>query len=167
MYERILAPIEGSATSQSAFKFALSIARGSGAELIPLFVVEVPISAYEMPGGNPMHVHEALLKEGQRLKDEALAAMQFNGVRGNPRVVEVDAPGGSVPERILDVARATHCDLVVMGTHGRRGVKRLMLGSVAERFVRMSSCPVLLIPGAAFAVETGAASAPETEDASS
>ena len=166
MYERILAPIDGSETSQSAFEFALSIARENGAELTPLFVVEVPIAAYTTPGGDPKYVHEALLKEGERLAGEALAAMRRDGVRGTPRVVEVDTPGGSIPERILEEAHAAHCDLVVMGTHGRRGVKRLMLGSVAERFMRMSCCPVLLIPGGALAGATGTTSAHETEKAS-
>jgi len=167
MFKRILAPIDGSETSQSALESALSVARENGAELIPLFVVDVPMKAYEVPGGDPKYVRKALLNEGQRLADEALAAMQRDGIRGIPRVVEVGTPGASVPERILEEARAANCDLVVMGTHGRRGVKRLMLGSVAERFVRMSYCPVLLIPGGALAAETRAASAHENEKASS
>jgi len=90
-----------------------------------------------------------LLQEGERLKAETLAAMQRENVKGTPRVVEIDAPGGGIPERILEEARATRCDLVVMGTHGRRGVRRLVLGSIAERFARTSCCPVLLVPGSA------------------
>ncbi len=147
MYKRILVPIDGSATAQRAFNYALAMARESHAELIPVYVVDIPMVAYEAPGFDPSIVRDALLQTGEQLKIEASAAMQRDDVKGTLRVVEVDQPGSSIPERILEEARATHCDLVVMGTHGRRGVQRLMLGSVAERFTRMSCCPVLLVPG--------------------
>ncbi|PTB18945.1 universal stress protein UspA [Trinickia symbiotica] len=147
MYQRILAPIDGSETAQRALGFALSLAREIGAELIPLFVIDVPIAAYEAPGFDPSIVRDALQQQGEQLKAESQALMQREKVRGIARVVEVDAPGGNVAERILEEARTTGCDLIVMGTHGRRGVKRFLLGSVAERLVRMSCCPVLLIPG--------------------
>jgi nucleotide-binding universal stress UspA family protein len=147
MYQRILVPTDGSPTAQRAFDYALAMARESNAELIPLYVVDVPVVAYEAPGFDPSIVRDALLESGEQLKIEASAAMLREGVQGTVRVVELDVPGASIPDRILEEARATHCDLVVMGTHGRRGVQRLMLGSVAERFTRISSCPVLLIPG--------------------
>ncbi|MGN6667427.1 MAG: universal stress protein [Trinickia sp.] len=147
MYKRILVPIDGSPTSQRAFDYALAMARESQAELIPVYVIDIPMIAYEAPGFDPSIVRDALLETGERLKTEANAAMERDDVKGISRVLEVDIPGSSIPERILQEARATHCDLVVMGTHGRRGVQRLMLGSVAERFTRMSCCPVLLVPG--------------------
>ncbi|MEX3959003.1 universal stress protein [Trinickia sp. EG282A] len=147
MYQRILAPIDGSESAQRALGFALSLARETGAELIPLFVIDVPIVAYQAPGFDPSIVRDALQQQGEQLKAESQALMQRENVRGTARVVEADAPGGTVAERILEEARATGCDLIVMGTHGRRGVKRFLLGSVAERLVRMSCCPVLLVPG--------------------
>ena len=147
MYKRILVPMDGSETAKRAFDYALSLARESRAELIPLYVIDIPMVAYEAPGFDPSIIRNALLETGEQLKKEASAAMQRDGVKGTPKVVEVDKPGGNVPERILEEARASRCDLVVMGTHGRRGVQRLMLGSVAERFTRMSCCPVLLVPG--------------------
>jgi nucleotide-binding universal stress UspA family protein len=152
MYQRILAPIDGSETAQRALGFALSLAREVGAELIPLFVIDAPIVAYEAPGIDPSIVRGALQEQGQHLKAESEALMQRENVRGAARVVEADKPGGDVAERILEEARATRCDLIVMGTHGRRGVKRFVLGSVAERLVRMSCCPVLLIPGSVEAI---------------
>lgn len=147
MYKRILVPMDGSPTAQRAFDYALAMARESHTELIPLYVVDIPMVAYEAPGFDPSIVRDALLETGEQLKKETSAAMKRDDVKGTPRVVEVDKPGANIPERILEEAHATHCDLVVMGTHGRRGVKRLMLGSVAERFTRMSCCPVLLVPG--------------------
>lgn len=147
MYQRILVPIDGSPTAQRAFDYALALARETHAELIPLYVVDIPMVAYEAPGYDPSIVRDALLETGEELKKDALAAMQREHVSGEPRVVEILAPGIDVAERILEEARAAHSDLVVMGTHGRRGFRRLVLGSVAERFARISCCPVLLIPG--------------------
>lgn len=160
MFQRILAPIDGSDTARRAFDFALETARENGAELIPLYVVAVPIAAYQAPGFDPTIVRDTLFEEGDRLKTEALAAMQREGVKGAPRVVETAVPGGDIAECILDQARTAHCDLVVMGTHGRRGVRRLVLGSVAERFLRMACCPVLLIPGSVEGAAPAAAAAP-------
>jgi nucleotide-binding universal stress UspA family protein len=149
MYQRILAPIDGSDTARRAFDVALAMARENGAELIPLYVVDVPMTAYEAPGFDPSILRDAYLEEGERLKADALAAMKRDGVKGEPRVVEAEAPGRDIAECILNEVRTAHADLVVMGTHGRRGFKRFMLGSVAERFVRIACCPVLLIPGGA------------------
>ena len=153
MYKRILVPIDGSPIAQRAFDHALAMARENHAELIPLYVIDIPIMAYEAPGFDPSIVRDALIETGELLKQEASAALQREDVKGTPRVVEVEQPGSTIAERILEEARATHCDLVVMGTHGRRGVQRLMLGSVAERFARMSCCPVLLVPGSTESAE--------------
>ncbi|MDG0027827.1 universal stress protein [Trinickia sp. Y13] len=157
MYQRILVPIDGSETGQRAFDHAVALARETHAELIPLYVVDIPLVAYEAPGFDPSIVRDALLQTGEELKKEALAAMQRENIKGAPRVVEIKSTGVDIAERILEEARAAQCDLVVMGTHGRRGVRRLLLGSVAERVARMSCCPVLLIPGS---VENAAATPP-------
>lgn len=147
MYNLIMVPIDGSPTSQRAFDSALNAARENHAELIPLFVVDVPLIAYQAPGFDPSIMLEALLREGKQLRSDTLKAMQREGVNGIPRVVEIDRPGMDVAERILQEARSLKADLLVIGTHGRRGLRRLVLGSVAERVARTSSCPVLLIPG--------------------
>jgi nucleotide-binding universal stress UspA family protein len=160
MYKRILAPIDGSDTAAHALEFALKTAREHHAELVPLYVVDVPMLAYDTPGGDPTIVRDALLQEGEYLKTEALAAMQREKVKGAPLVVETSVPGGDIAQCILEEVRATHADLVVMGTHGRRGVRRLVLGSVAERFLRISCCPVLLIPGSLEGAAPAHAAAP-------
>lgn len=146
MYQRILSPIDGSETSLRALGIALRTARESGAELVPLYVVDVPLLAYDAPGIDPSIARNAFLEAGERLKADSLAAMQRENVRGTPRVVEIDVPGSDIAQRILEEASAIQADLVVMGTHGRRGFRRLMLGSVAERFLRIARCPVLLVP---------------------
>jgi len=164
MYQRILVPLDGSPTAQRAFDHALKIARENHAELIPLYVVDIPLAAYEAPGFDPSIVRDAMLETGEQLKRDASAAMQKENVKGAARVVEIDRVGSDIADRILEEARAANCDLVVMGTHGRRGVRRLVLGSVAERFARMSCCPVLLIPGSVDgASDAPAAAMPRTE----
>jgi nucleotide-binding universal stress UspA family protein len=72
--------------------------------------------------------------------------MQGDGVQGSPQLLEVASFGDDFGQQISRTAKASNADLVVMGTHGRRGWRRLVLGSVAERFLRMSKCPLLLVP---------------------
>jgi nucleotide-binding universal stress UspA family protein len=140
MYRSILAPIDGSETSIRAFDAALRIARENHVELRPLNIVDAPLMAYEAPGYDP-----SILRVAQ--------------------VVEADLCGDGIAQCILRVATEMHADLVVMGTHGRRGFQRLVLGSVAERFVRMACCPVLLVPAEHAAVSGAArdAAAPVAE----
>lgn len=146
MYRRILAPIDGSETSARAFDAALRLARDSGAQLVPLYVVDVPLVGADAPGYDPSIVRDALYEEGSHVNAQAVAKMEREGVTGTPRVVETSPLGDDIAHSILRVSNEWAADLVVMGTHGRRGFRRLILGSVAERFLRISSRPVLLIP---------------------
>ncbi|WP_143328468.1 universal stress protein, partial [Caballeronia terrestris] len=84
---------------------------------------------------------------GAHLSAEAVERIKREDVKGTPRVVEVELTGDDIAQRILQSAVEFNADLVVMGTHGRRGWRRLVLGSVAEHFMRIANCPVLLIPG--------------------
>ena len=133
MYRSILAAIDGSETSIRALDAALRLARENHAELRPLYIVDAPLMAYEASGYDPSILRDAMLTEGTRVTNEALGRMRRN-VRGVAQVVEADLCGDGIAQRILRVATEMHADLVVMGTHGRRGFQRLVLGSVAERF---------------------------------
>jgi nucleotide-binding universal stress UspA family protein len=148
MYRHILAAIDGSETSARALDVALQLARESGAELQPLYVVDVPPMVYNAPSYDPSIVRDAFLAEGEHVTDEALARMKHDSVQGAPRIIETNLVDADfdVAHCILHAAADLKADLVVMGTHGRRGVRRLLLGSVAERFLRMAQCPVLMIP---------------------
>jgi nucleotide-binding universal stress UspA family protein len=165
MYRSILAAIDGSETSIRALDAALRLARENHAELRPLYIVDAPLMAYEAPGYDPSILRDAMLTEGTRVTNEALGRMQRDNVRGVAQVVEADLCGDGIAQCILRVATEMHADLVVMGTHGRRGFQRLVLGSVAERFVRMACCPVLLVPAEHAAVSGAArdAAAPVAE----
>ncbi|WP_213765333.1 universal stress protein [Caballeronia sp. dw_19] len=146
MYKRILVAIDGSETSVLALDAALAIAREAGAELQPVYIIDAPLMAYDAPGYDPSLLRNALIKEGTRVTNEALAKMHLQKTRGVARIAEVDLYGDGIAQRLLVAADELKADLVVMGTHGRRGFQRLLLGSVAERFVRMATCPVLLVP---------------------
>lgn len=146
MYKRILVAIDGSETSEHAFDCALQIARSNGAQLQALLVVDNPILAYDAYGYDPTILRNACIAEGERLMANALARMKQENVDGLTRIVDVAPIGEDISERIRISANEFNADLLVLGTHGRRGFKRLCLGSVAERVVRGSRIPVLLVP---------------------
>jgi nucleotide-binding universal stress UspA family protein len=146
MYKRILVAIDGSETSEHAFDTALQLARDDDAQLQPLYVVDNPLMAYDASGYDPTILRDAFVEEGQRLMADALARMKHENVAGAPRIVDVAPIGEDISERIRTSANEFNADLLVLGTHGRRGFKRLFLGSVAERVVRSAILPVLLVP---------------------
>lgn len=149
MYSRILAALDGSQTASAAFDAAIQLAHDTRAELLPLYVIDLPVLAYDMPGCDPSIVRDAFVEEGQIVCTGAQARMTREGVRGEPRSVEVELGTEDVAQCIERVASDWHADLIVMGTHGRSGVRRLMLGSVAERVLRGTHRPVLLVPARA------------------
>lgn len=146
MYQQILVAVDGSETSAHALDAALQLARDAGAKLQPLFVVDVPLMSYDAPGYDPSYLRTALLEEGAHVIEGAVASMKRAGVQGTPRIAETDLADNDIAHCILHAASDYKADVVVMGTHGRRGVRRLVLGSVAERFLRIAQCAVLMIP---------------------
>ncbi len=146
MYKHILVPIDGSETSSRAFDVALKFARENGAELQPAYVIDPPTVAMAVPGYDPAVVNAALLQDGTQIVSGALEQMRRDGVKGTSRIVEVGLVGDDIAQCILRACVDAKADLVVMGTHGRSGIQRLVLGSVAERFLRIATCPVLLVP---------------------
>ncbi|WP_168788171.1 universal stress protein [Paraburkholderia aromaticivorans] len=146
MYQQILVAVDDSETSAHALDAALQLARDAGAKLQPLFVVDVPMLVYDLPGSDLTHARDALLEQGASVIEDAVARMKLAGLQGTPRIAETDQAGNDIAHCILRAASEFKADLVVMGTHGRRGVRRLVLGSVAERFLRIAQCAVLMIP---------------------
>lgn len=148
MYTRILVAVDGSNTSRRAFEAALALAKSSGAVLQPFYVVENTPMYFEAPGYDPSVLRNRLVEEGKELGAEFGKAMAEQGVKGELVVSEASTID-DVSVVVLKAAADFNADLLVMGTHGRRGFQRLILGSVAERCVRQASLPVLLIPSAA------------------
>jgi nucleotide-binding universal stress UspA family protein len=147
MYKRILVPYDGSQPSRAGLREAIALAADSGATLVVLHVVSEPP---RLTGGEVYVNHGALVAalqdDGQRLAQEAAGVAAKAGVTCEARAV--DGGADAVCDVILEQIAAQGCDLVVMGTHGRRGLERLALGSDAERVVRRSRVPVLLAKAA-------------------
>ncbi|MFM0311457.1 universal stress protein [Paraburkholderia sp. RL17-383-BIF-A] len=148
MYTRILVAVDGSSTSRRAFEAALALAKSNGAILRPFYVVENTPLYFEAPGYDPSVLRNRLVEEGKELGAEFARTMIEHGVKGELVVGEASSLD-DVATVVLKAAAHFKADLLVMGTHGRRGFQRLILGSVAERCVRQASLPVLLVPSAA------------------
>jgi nucleotide-binding universal stress UspA family protein len=148
MYTRILVAVDGSETSRRAFEAALTLAKSAGAVLQPVFVVETTPMYFEAPGYDPSVLRNRLVEQGKELSVEFAREMDAQGVKGAIVVSEASSLD-DVSTAVLKAAADFNADLLVMGTHGRRGFQRLILGSVAERCVRQARLPVLLIPSAA------------------
>jgi len=148
MYTRILVAVDGSNTSRRAFDSALNLASKLGATLRAFYAVENTPMYFDAPGYDPSILRNRLVEQGKELTAELSAAMRAQGVSGDIAVGEASSLD-DVPTLVLRAAADFNADLIIMGSHGRRGVQRLILGSVAERCVRQSTLPVLLIPSAA------------------
>ncbi len=144
MYQRILVPIDGSPTSERALQEAIKLANRI-AQLRLVYVLE---EVYSLDAEGYAYIDYAALQQavrqsGERTLAQAIEKVQQSGMTAEISLLEA---GG---ERIADVieaeARNWRADLIVIGTHGRSGLNRLLLGSVAEGVARVASIPVLLI----------------------
>jgi len=144
MYPRILVPVDGSAPAQCGLREAIRLAAANHSTLVVLNVVnDFPVLMDPVAVADYNTLLEALRRGGEQIVAKAAKAAADAGVACESGIV--DAPSGSASSSIVDQITARHCDLVVMGTHGRRGMKRLALGSDAEWVVRHSTVPVLLV----------------------
>lgn len=141
MYRKIFVPLDGSKASQTALDEALKFAKSQGARVCLAHVYES--FEHTSPDGK-VDLTQALRAEGQLLLDEAAARARGAGVAFDTRLVEV--AGRRTSAVLVDEAERWGADLVMMGTHGRHGFERLVLGSVAEGVVRRSPLPVTLVP---------------------
>lgn len=144
MYRRILVPIDGSATAQRGFREALGLAKTCDASLVLLHVVEAYPMMMEMATATTWEqVTTDLRAHGQRVLEAAHQAAGDAGIASEARLE--DAAASRVCDVIVDQARDRQCDLIVMGTHGRRGLGHALIGSDAERVICQSPVPVLLV----------------------
>jgi len=132
--KKILLPIDFSPSSDEAVEAASILARGSGGEILIVYVEELPIHEgaaylYRVPQANTAEV----MKRLEQVVPTESVPYQYRILKG------------PVVEAILEVAEAEKFDVIVMGTHGRRGLTHLVMGSVAEAVVRRAPCPVLVV----------------------
>jgi nucleotide-binding universal stress UspA family protein len=143
----LLVPIDGSAASARGLREALRLARSLHAGVTLLHIVEDPVNhdVLESASCSPSLFNE-LRAEAKRILGRAEGAARRAHVPANG--VMVERPGWSIADVIVEHARKAHADFIVMGTHGRRGMRRLVLGSDAEQVVRLAPVPVVLVRAA-------------------
>ena len=146
MYERILVPVDGSPTSELGLTEACKLAKLTGARLLLLHAVDLAAvmitpEAAAISGKLFDSMHDA----GEEVLAKAKATVQRADLPVETALV--DTTSGRVCDLVVERAKKWRADLIVIGTHGRRGVGRLLLGSDAEQIVRTAAVPVLLVRG--------------------
>ncbi len=144
MYTRILVPVDGSSTSDRGLEEAIKLARLTGAQLRLLHVVDLFTYATGMDGFSMTADLVPVLREaGERILKTGRTRVEAAGVPVETALLESLA--GRVSDLVVADAKNFGADLIVIGTHGRRGVGRVFLGSDAEQIVRLAASPVLLV----------------------
>lgn len=131
----ILYPTDFSDTAEQTYPFACSLARDLGASLVVLHVYPPPIDRSEV----------VARRQPDGYEEDLWRLLKLYEAPGVAEGVTHRLEEGEAAEEILRVARETNCDLIVVGTHGRTGLGRLLMGSVAEKVLRNASCPVLTL----------------------
>ncbi|MGO4306508.1 universal stress protein [Cupriavidus sp. RAF12] len=137
MYTKILVAIDGSHCSDRGLDEAIGLAETCGAELEIVHVID--------PGYEQNDVRRTLVNEGQALLAAAVAKAEAKHVRSHITMVDDIVSLGDLAGQIRRVVESSHAQVVVAGTHGRRGLRGLLMGSVAEGIVRQCQVPVLLV----------------------
>jgi nucleotide-binding universal stress UspA family protein len=149
MYQRMLVAVDGSETSEVALDHALQLAREQRAQVRVVHVVEtLKYLTVSSAGGypfDPAPLIEALRDEAREILARAAAKARDAGVVAEVEMLEDLQAPGRVAAIVVQEAARCNADLVVLGTHGRRGFDRLLLGSVAEALIRIAQTPVLLV----------------------
>lgn len=150
MYKRILVAIDGSETSERALDEGVALAKAHRARLRLVHVVD-ELTARSATLSTPADVWKAVGEAGALILESARARAAQDGIEAETKLLEIRTFGSlvrRVPNLIVEDARRWDADLIVIGTHGRRGLSKLLLGSVADGVVRTSGASVLLIRGA-------------------
>jgi nucleotide-binding universal stress UspA family protein len=147
MYNRILVAVDGSETSNLALKEAIKLANDQHAALRFVHVVDVSLIYIDLGAPYVLEYQKALQATGQKVIDDCSAIVRDAGIEFDTTSIVVDMIGQHVYDAIEEEAKRWQADLIVIGTHGRRGIRRFLLGSIAEGVARVTSKPVLLIRG--------------------
>lgn len=149
MYRHILVAIDDSQTSRKALDEAVALAKLHGATLeIAHAVDESLVQAFNTHGValvDPRQIEHALVESGRVIVEQAITTARASGVEATPRLLMTQDT--HTADQIAEAVEAAGADLLVVGSHGRRGVSRLLLGSVAERLIRKVGVSVLIVRG--------------------
>jgi nucleotide-binding universal stress UspA family protein len=144
MYERILVPVDGSDTANRGLQEAIRLSKALGGELRLVHIVDdSPLALNPETGIAAAPLVADFAQAGRSILEEARQVAQAEGIE--PSVVLHENFTGQIADLIVEEARKSRAELIVMGTHGRRGVRHAVLGSDAEAVVQRADVPVLLV----------------------
>ena len=138
MYERIIIPTDGSEPSKEAGKQGLEIAKATGAKVLALYVMDTTVFMSVPPDSLVADISSILNKEAHESVNYVVREGKKMGVYVEEKIIE-----GIPSEQIIE--NATSKDFIVMGTKGRTGLAKIMLGSVTENVVHHANCPVMVV----------------------
>ena len=147
MYKKILVAVDGSDTSQLALEESVKIAKECASELRIIYVVYAFDVYPEVEYISAQDVQDSMRKEGKKILSSAKKYVEASGIHAEGSTIETDSGHPRIAEAIAAEATKWAAELIVVGTHGRRGFNHLLMGSVAESIVRVATKPVLLIRG--------------------
>lgn len=142
-YRRILVAVDGSEASRRGLAEGLRLAKAEGADLSILHVVPDVVRYTPVSAAPPADLFAQLQESGRRLLEAARGTAAKQGIAA--QTILAGSGGHNVADSIVRQARKRRADLVVLGTHGRRGLRRAVLGSDAEQVLRASPVPVLMV----------------------
>lgn len=148
-YKRILVPVDGSATSKAGLREAINLAKGQGAQLQLVHVADqhyIALMGMDSSASGMSQIMEGVKRAGRGILKSAQAMADKAGVKASSVLLETLT--GPAADLIVKQAKKSGADLIVLGTHGRRGVRRLLMGSDAEQVVRNAPVPVMLVRSA-------------------
>jgi len=144
MYKHILCPVDGSTASTAGMLEAIKLAKEQNAELHFFHVIDTYIPIVDMAGDfNVTYMIDILRENGEKIIKQALDTARESGVAADSKTIE--SVGGRAASYIVKEAGSWPADIIVMGTHGLRGISRLVMGSDAENVLRTSHVSVLLV----------------------
>ncbi len=138
--QKILIPTDGSDYSMRAAEYGISIAKMLGAQILVVYVIDAVALDQISKVTEREDVERELKQNGERYINYVLGLAEKEGVKADSLL----AKGGPF-EQIVHLAKGLNMGLIVMGTYGRRGAERILIGSVAERVIEYSPCPVLVV----------------------
>jgi nucleotide-binding universal stress UspA family protein len=156
--ERILVPLDGSALAEAAIEAALDLRRGMPSKLMLLRAAE----AHSLPGADPTDEQVAVVREAE----EYLAAVADSLTKRGVKNVDTSVWYGPAAAAVIEATKLKKADLIVMSTHGRSGLGRLILGSVTESVLRGTTAPICIVraPGSPIEAPKGAATPREKKE---
>lgn len=144
MYKHMLVPVDGSETGRRGLDEAIALAKRLDAAIRLVHVIDrLPWLSLEVTAPAVQDLVDGLRSKGESIMNDSVAAARAAGVAFDSRLI--DAMGTPAGECVIEEATSWPADLIVCGTHGRRGVRRMLMGSDAEYILRHSPVPVLMV----------------------